>query len=258
MLPLLFGVAGALLAKGLTKDDVIEELKKKEAFLDKEIYTTEDVAKISGLSEYTVRKKIRDGDLPADGEGNRSGYRIKKEDLKTFLDTQRSFERNSNLAAKEWSVEELRKLVTGSENEKKPSLEKTVVGGALGAAIGSSFPAAAGLAMLGGFAPIVGLMVGQALFSGSKEVAKQDIEGFDEVLNDVRLLKKYINMRKKLLEQLKLEEEEMRISYKGKLEDDEYRLKEIEQKKKINDVELELEALQSQLEELEKHTKEKK
>ena len=80
MLPLLFGVAGALLAKGLTKDDVIEELKKKEAFLDKESYTTEDVAKISGLSEYTVRKKIRDGDLPADGEGNRSGYRIKKED----------------------------------------------------------------------------------------------------------------------------------------------------------------------------------
>ena len=101
-------------------------------------------------------------------------------------------------------------------------------------------------------------MVGQALFSGSKEVAKQDIEGFDEVLNDVRLLKKYINMKKKLLEQLKLEEEEMRISYKGKLEDDEYRLKEIEQKKKINDAELELELLQSQLEELEKHTKEKK
>ena len=112
--------------------------------------------------------------------------------------------------------------------------------------------------MFGGVVPIVGLMVGQALFSGSKEVAKQDIEGFDKVLNDVRLLKRYINMKKKLLEQLKLEEEEMRISYKGKLDADEYRLKEIEQKKKINDVELELEALQSQLEELEKHTKEKK
>ena len=40
MLPLLFGVAGMLLAKGLTKDDVIEELKEKGAFLNKESYTT--------------------------------------------------------------------------------------------------------------------------------------------------------------------------------------------------------------------------
>lgn len=117
--------------------------------------------------------------------------------------------------------------------------------------------AAAGSALLGTLgvvAPIVGLTAA-ALFSGKKEVSEEEIEAMAQLLANVRLLRQYINMKKKLLEQLKLEEEEMQISYKGKLEDDEYRLKEIEQKKKINDAELEMELLQSQLEELEKDAK---
>lgn len=102
--------------------------------------------------------------------------------------------------------------------------------------------------------PIIEISPG-ALFTSKEEYSDKEIDAMVQLVANVRLLRQYINMKEKLLEQLKLEEEELQISYKGKLEDDEYRLKEIEQKKKINDAELELELLQSQLEELEKHTK---
>ena len=258
MLPIALGIAGALLAKGKSKDDAMKEVERRADLLDKEYYTTEEVAKISGLSDYTVRKKIREGELRAEGEGTRSGYRIRKEDLLEFLFKQRTFTRNYEKAAKTWSEKEFATRI---------SALRTVGLGlgaayALGKVAGKSFgAAAAGAALVGIMAanktptvPIIEISPG-ALFTSKEEYSDKEIDAMVQLVANVRLLRQYINMKEKLLEQLKLEEEELQISYKGKLEDDEYRLKEIEQKKKINDAELELELLQSQLEELEKHTK---
>ena len=252
------GLAGALLAKGRKENDVLKEVARRADLLDKEYYTTEEVAKISGLSDYTVRKKIREGELRAEGEGTRSGYRIRKEDLLEFLFKQRTFTRNYEKAAKTWSEKEFATRI---------SALRTVGLGlgaayALGKVAGKSFgAAAAGAALVGIMAanktptvPIIEISPG-ALFTSKEEYSDKEIDAMVQLVANVRLLRQYINMKEKLLEQLKLEEEELQISYKGKLEDDEYRLKEIEQKKKINDAELELELLQSQLEELEKHTK---
>ena len=44
-------------------------------------YTVTEAAKILGLTEYTVRKKIRDGDLKGVKESDREGYRIPYEEL---------------------------------------------------------------------------------------------------------------------------------------------------------------------------------
>lgn len=252
------GLAGALLAKGRKENDVLKEVARRADLLDKEYYTTEEVAKISGLSDYTVRKKIREGELRAEGEGTRSGYRIRKEDLLEFLFKQRTFTRNYEKAAKTWSEKEFATRI---------SALRTVGLGlgaayALGKVAGKSFGAAAAGAALVGImtanktptVPIIEISPA-ALFTSKEEYSDKEIDAMVQLVANVRLLRQYINMKEKLLEQLKLEEEELQISYKGKLEDDEYRLKEIEQKKKINDAELELELLQSQLEELEKHAK---
>ena len=258
MLPIALGIAGELLAKGKKENEALKEVARRADLLDKEYYTTEEVAKISGLSDYTVRKKIREGELRAEGEGTRSGYRIRKEDLLEFLFKQRTFTRNYEKAAKTWSEKEFATRI---------SALRTVGLGlgaayALGKVAGKSFgAAAAGAALVGIMAanktptvPIIEISPG-ALFTSKEEYSDKEIDAMVQLVANVRLLRQYINMKEKLLEQLKLEEEELQISYKGKLEDDEYRLKEIEQKKKINDAELELELLQSQLEELEKHTK---
>lgn len=257
------GLAGALLAKGQKENDVLKEVARRADLLDKEYYTTEEVAKISGLSDYTVRKKIREGELRAEGEGTRSGYRIRKEDLLEFLFKQRTFTRNYEKAAKTWSEKEFATRIS--------ALRTVGLGLGLGAAYalgkvaGKSFGAAAAGAALVGImtanktptVPIIEISPA-ALFTSKEEYSDKEIDAMVQLVANVRLLRQYINMKEKLLEQLKLEEEELQISYKGKLDADEYRLKEIEQKKKINDAELELELLQSQLEELEKHTKEKK
>ena len=257
MLPIALGIAGALLAKGKSKDDAMKEVERRADLLDKEYYTTEDAAKISGLSDYTVRKKIRDGELRAEGEGNRSGYRIRKEDLLEFLFKQRAFTRNYERAAGTWTEEDLAAHTSAGR-----TAGKVFVSEEFGIKLGKSLSsAAAGAALVGSLAasavpvvPLIGLSAA-ALFGGKKEVSEEELDAMTKLLVNVRLLHQYINMKKKLIEQLKLEAEEMQISYKGKLDADEYRLKEIEQKKKINDAELELELLQSQLEELEKHSK---
>lgn len=50
--------------------------------LDKNFYTTKDVAALLNISEYTVRKKIRDGELKA--EAGKS-YRISKDALEEYI-----------------------------------------------------------------------------------------------------------------------------------------------------------------------------
>lgn len=253
MLSIALGIAGALLAKGKKENEVLREVERRADLLDKEYYTTEDVAKISGLSDYTVRKKIREGELPAEGEGNRSGYRIRKEELLDFLFKQRTFTRNYERASKTWTEEELSAHTSSRRREEKMNYSKAA-GIIHGKSMGTVAAGVALLGTLGVVAPIVGLTAA-ALFNGKKEVSEKEIEAMSQLLVNARLLRQYISMKEKLLEQLKLEEEEMQIFYNGKLESDEYRLKEIEQKKKINDAELEMELLQSQLEELEKNAK---
>jgi excisionase family DNA binding protein len=52
--------------------------------------TVKQVAEELGVGAFTVREWIRDGELPAIGFGNRSGYRIEREDLERFIDARRT------------------------------------------------------------------------------------------------------------------------------------------------------------------------
>ena len=54
-------------------------------------YTVADVAKILGLTEYTVRKKIREGEIEAiRGASDREGYKIPLEALANYLSKEKS------------------------------------------------------------------------------------------------------------------------------------------------------------------------
>ena len=252
----------------------MKEVERKADLLDKEYYTTEDVAKISGLSEYTVRKKIRDGELPAEGAGNRSGYQIRKDALMDFLFKQRTFARNYDRAAKTWTEEELgaytasraaasavSKVVTESSSLGAAATGATLASGVLG--LGSSVSsAAAGAALVGALAgsavpvvPLIGLSA-VTLFGGKKEVSEGEIDAMAQMLVNARLLRQYINMKEKLLDQLRLDKEEIRLSYADRLDSDAYRRAVIPCEKSINEAEIELDILRSQLSELEKHAKE--
>lgn len=48
-------------------------------------YTTKEAAEILNLTEYTVRKKIRNGDLKAETFQGHSGYRIRHEVLRDYI-----------------------------------------------------------------------------------------------------------------------------------------------------------------------------
>lgn len=51
------------------------------------IYTVSEAAKILGLTEYTVRKKIRDGDITAiKGSSDREGYRIPADEVMRYAE----------------------------------------------------------------------------------------------------------------------------------------------------------------------------
>ena len=77
MLPFLIGaavgVAGSLGSKILS--DVF--------------YTTKEASVLLDISEYTVRKKIRDGELKAEVIPGKAGYRINKTDLNDYLERRR-------------------------------------------------------------------------------------------------------------------------------------------------------------------------
>lgn len=52
---------------------------------DREYYTTKQAAEILGLTEYTVRKKLRNKEIKAiEGSSAREGYKIDKEDLEDY------------------------------------------------------------------------------------------------------------------------------------------------------------------------------
>ena len=255
MLPIILGLAGTLLAKGMKKTDVLKEVERKADLLDKEYYTTEDVAKISGLSEYTVRKKIRDKELLAEGEGNRSGYQIRKVSLLEFLFKQRTFIRNYERATNTWTENEIEAYtsarrtniskVSVAKISKEPE-EEFVRAAMAGVALVS--------AVAGGVTALVPAIVLLAamLFNNKKEIPKKEIDAMALLLVNARLLHQYINMKERLLSQLHMEAEEIRLSYGGRSESDEYKRAVILCKKKINDAEIELDVLRSQLSKLKK------
>lgn len=51
---------------------------------DDVFYTTKDASEILGISEYTVRKKIREKNLKAEVIPGKSGFRIRKSDLEEY------------------------------------------------------------------------------------------------------------------------------------------------------------------------------
>ncbi len=51
---------------------------------DEPLYTTKDIAKLLDISEYTVRKKIREGAIKATVVPGKSGYRISESDLEEY------------------------------------------------------------------------------------------------------------------------------------------------------------------------------
>lgn len=51
---------------------------------DKVSYSTKDAANLLNISEYTVRKKIRDGEIKANLTSSKTGYRIEKEELENY------------------------------------------------------------------------------------------------------------------------------------------------------------------------------
>ena len=124
--------------------------------------TVKEVAEQLGLSEYTVRKKIRDGEIEGDRQSNRAGYQIPWESFRKYA------ERQDKKLGSLWSKTA---LVAGG------SIVGRLIGGPIGGFVG-------------------GLVTGGALFgmNGDKAEAEgtpTDFEDLDE-LKDPELIEKII------------------------------------------------------------------
>ncbi|MBQ4422671.1 MAG: helix-turn-helix domain-containing protein, partial [Schwartzia sp.] len=123
--------------------------------------TVKEVAEQLGLSEYTVRKKIRDGEIEGDRQSNRAGYQIPWESFRKYAEQQ------DKTLGSLWSKAA---LVAGS------SIVGRLIGGPIGGFVG-------------------GLVTGGALFmNGDKAEAEgtpTDFEDLDE-LKDPELIEKII------------------------------------------------------------------
>lgn len=123
--------------------------------------TVKEVAEQLGLSEYTVRKKIRDGEIEGDRQSNRAGYQIPWESFRKYA------ERQDKKVGSLWSKAA---IVAGS------SIVGRLIGGPIGGFVG-------------------GLVTGGALFmNGDKAEAEgtpTDFEDLDE-LKDPDLIEKII------------------------------------------------------------------
>lgn len=124
--------------------------------------TVREVAEQLGLSEYTVRKKIRDGEIEGDRQSNRAGYQIPWESFRKYAEQQ------DKKIGSLWSKAA---IVAGS------SIVGRLIGGPIGGFVG-------------------GLVTGGALFGMDGEKAKAegvptDFEDLDE-LKDPELIEKII------------------------------------------------------------------
>lgn len=57
----------------------------KNSSKDEIFYTTKEIAKMLEVTEYTVRKKIREGSIKAEVIPGKYGYRVRKSDLERYL-----------------------------------------------------------------------------------------------------------------------------------------------------------------------------
>ena len=124
--------------------------------------TVREVAEQLGLSEYTVRKKIRDGEIEGDRQSNRAGYQIPWESFRKYA------ERQDKKVGSLWSKAA---IVAGSSRVGR------LIGGPIGGFVG-------------------GLVTGGALFGMNGEKAEAegvptDFEDLDE-LKDPELIEKII------------------------------------------------------------------
>ena len=102
-------VAGALAGAAIAK-----------MVVDEDELNTKDVSMLTGLSEYTIRKKIRNNELPATGEGNRSGYKIKMDDVIDCLPINKNVEKILQDEVLKESVDEIKgKLESRRLDEEK-------------------------------------------------------------------------------------------------------------------------------------------
>lgn len=77
-----FFMAAAVGAASTVEEDAFSASEEK-------FYTTKEVSEILELTEYTVRKKIRDGDIKAEIFPGHAGYRVKQDDLKDYISQHR-------------------------------------------------------------------------------------------------------------------------------------------------------------------------
>ena len=99
MIPLILGVAA-----GAVGTLAVSKMLSK----DKNFYTTKEVADLLKISEYTVRKKIRDGELKAEPG---KAYRISKDVLQEYMNNLHSAELLGHDNAEALSPEILARVV---------------------------------------------------------------------------------------------------------------------------------------------------
>lgn len=73
------------LLKATINEDIRNAILVSSTNPKEKLYTTKEVSEILGVTEYTVRKKIRDGELPAKTFPGHAGYRIKQEALRDYI-----------------------------------------------------------------------------------------------------------------------------------------------------------------------------
>lgn len=79
-------IGAACLASSVCATGIVgATLSAKSGEKEEKTYTTEEVSKILGISEYTVRKKIRFGKLKAKNIIGKKGYVITNSDLQDYL-----------------------------------------------------------------------------------------------------------------------------------------------------------------------------
>lgn len=127
------GAAGLASTVGATLSAKLGENKEKT-------YTTEEVSKILGISEYTVRKKIRFGKLKAKNIIGKKGYVITESDLQNYQNDLNPDKKNTEEVVSlqtvpssaldfDAKVELLTKEILGQPEAAKPELIKEFVAG---------------------------------------------------------------------------------------------------------------------------------
>lgn len=74
-----------LLIPLITMNTIGKSFTSNSLDTENKFYTTKEAAEILNLTEYTVRKKIRNGDLKAETFKGHAGYRIRHEVLRDYI-----------------------------------------------------------------------------------------------------------------------------------------------------------------------------